>query len=220
MIPFYELVNGYDKPARIRIVDNFSGRVIQSDWWRYTSLNGTTTGSMSDSIGGGYELKSTTTGQTSEQITTFRVGGPSQVFSALGSTFICSMKSATTGNALSVMGSRCGFKRDATDQFNVGNFAGVLKNTGNVNYRAYTASNTGSGTNSTETSMYQDTDWHVWKGELNGTSYNLSGDGVQQTTSTTKLPVLNMMPFLYQYGYQPSAGSSTTSFNYYEAWNH
>ena len=219
MIPYYELINRYDKPARIRIVDTFSGKLIQSDWWRYTSLNGTTSGGMSDEIDGGYELKSTTTGQTSEQMLSFRVGGPSQVFNALGATFICSMKSATTGNALSVMGSRCGFKRDATTQFNVGNFAAVLKNTGNVNYHAYTASNSGSGTNSTDTNISQDTDWHIWKGELNGTSYDLSGDGVQVTTSTTKLPTLALQPFLYHYGYQPNAGSCTTSSNYYEAWN-
>ena len=216
MIPYYELINSYDKPARNRIVENFSGRILQSDWFRYTLLNGTGAGAMADEVDGGYTMNSTATGGVSESITTFN---DIRQFNHLGASFICSMKSVTVNNTLSVMGSRCGFKRTNSDGFNAGNFAAVLKNTGNVNYRAYTASSA-SGTNSTDTNIYQDTDWHIWKGELNGTSYILSGDGVQSTTSTTKLPTLALQPFIYHYGYQPNAGSCTSSFNYYEAWNH
>ena len=70
MTSLYELTDSWEKPARLRIVENFSGDVLDTNRWLYTLLNGTATGTISNSVDGGFNHTSTATGGTSESITT------------------------------------------------------------------------------------------------------------------------------------------------------
>jgi hypothetical protein len=200
-----------------RMVENFSGDALDTDRWDYTLLNGTATGSMGDSINGGFNHTSTATGGTSESITTF---GNVNQFNYLGAIFICVAKWSGDFPSTSMM-QRGGFKNTNNSQFNAGDHAGFAKPTAApYNFQAYTASNTGGvvGTDTGVSSTSADT-FNVFKGELKTTSFDLTINGGTATTNTTNLPTVAVQPYIYSWAYQPTAGSMTASFNYYEAYN-
>ena len=199
-----------------RFVDNFSGDTL-GERWDYTLLNGTATGSMGDSINGGFNHTSTATGGTSESITTFN---NKRQFNYLGAIFICIAGWSGTFASTRMM-QRGGFKYENGSGFNSGNLAGFAKPTASpYNFQAMTASSASglTATDTTVSSTSADT-FNVFKGELKSASFDLTINGGTATTNTTKLPTTKLQPYLYSWSYQPTAGSMTASFNYYEAYN-
>ena len=213
----YEQLNPLTTVAGQHLVEDFSGDTLDTFRWTYTLLNGIATGSMSDSVDGGFDHTSTETGATSESITTF---GNVNQFNHLGASFICVAKWSGDFPSTSMM-QRGGFKKENTDSFNAGDHAGFAKPTAApYRFQCYSASDTGGvvGTDTGISSTSADTP-HVFKGELKSASFDLSIDGIYGATNTTNLPTVALQQYLYSWAYQVSAGSMTANFIYYEAWN-
>ena len=219
MTSLYELTDSWEKPARLRIVENFSGDVLDTNRWLYTLLNGTATGTISNSVDGGFNHTSTATGGTSESITTLN---DIRQFNNLGSSFICVAKWAGTFGGNRIM-QRGGFKYENSDTFNNGQLAAFSKpTTGNFDIMCASTGQSPA-TAGVDTGVDgQGTDWNSFKGDLKPASFDLSINGVLRATmaDSAYLPTVQLQPFIYSWGYQPTAGSMTASFNYYEAWNH
>tara|TARA_R110002074_G_scaffold23932_1_gene71857 strand:+ start:900 stop:1565 length:666 start_codon:yes stop_codon:yes gene_type:complete len=198
-----------------RFVENFSGDSLNTDRWIYNLFNGTGAGVMLDEVDGGFKMSSTATGGTSESMIAF---DDIRQYSHTGSTWIAVVKSTNT-IALNHSSSLAGLKSLDDNQFNGGNLAGFKKETNNNNYISYHSTATGGQFGGATTGVGQDQNYHTWKGELSSSDYKLTEAGILRTSETTYLPVSKLQPFVYHYGYQPSAGSGNTHCNYFEAYN-
>ena len=57
MTSLYELTNSWDKPARIRFVDTFSGDALDTNRWVLNQIGGSIcTATIDDSINGGLKM--------------------------------------------------------------------------------------------------------------------------------------------------------------------
>ena len=212
MMTFDSVLSGV---TRQRFVETFSGDALDTDRWTYNLFNGTGAGAMSDEVDGGFKMSSTATGATSECMIAF---DDKRQYSHTGSTWIAVVKSTNT-IALNHSASLAGLKADDDNTFNGGNLVGFKKETNNNDFISYHSTNVGGQHGSATTGVGQDQNYHTWKGELSSSDYKLTEAGILRTSETTNLPVSKLQPFVYHYGYQPSAGSGNTHCAYMEAYN-
>ena len=197
----YELTNSWDKPARLRFVENFSGDALDTNIWATTAV-GSSTATMNDLIDGGVKLLTGTTANNSIELD---FGGIYQ-FNAKQSTCIF------TAKRLASAGSRydIGFQ-NGTD-------LAYIRNNANDDYYRLLSSD-GSTNGSADFSVAEDNDFHTGKIECKSSSIDGYLDGVLHGTITTGLPnTTGLEPWL-KCTHNASA-AATTNVTYYEAWNH
>jgi hypothetical protein len=197
--------------ANQRVVENFSGSVLDTDRWTNTGFGagaGNTTFTMSDEVDGG-ALMLVSSGIGGEGIANFN---NIRQFSNTGSVFICTTKS---NDVASGQNSRVGLKYGTDVTFNGGQLAGTENGYNVTSISSFCAD--ASGFNRTNTSLGRDSSWHTFKGQLTSSDYKLAVDGVMETTDTTNLPTVRLQPFLYKAFNSGYTSSSST--RYYEAYN-
>ena len=207
MTPLYELTDSWEKPARMRFVENFSGDALDINRWD-TTLAGGGTVAMSDTVNGGVILSTNTTAGTSKAQIDFADVKPFGRTSSMVWTAIHSH--SANGESYTGLTSGAGF----------GTGQGIWSyvNTGwkTSNFDLYTVgASTGTWTNGTISGL---TSNHTQKLELTGTAGNSYVDGVLNATSTTNLPSINMQP---EIGLSSAdTTNKTINVTYCEAWNH
>ena len=185
MIPFYELVNSYDFPARQRFVENFSGSILQSDWLRTTAVTGSPTFAMADSVDGGYQV----TGVANNNAAQLTFNGVNQFTNK--SVFIMVAKkdqsaAMINGGLRSTSGSTLHPPSSVAHVYN-GSYTNITLGTGDA-----------STTSTADSSTAHDQAWHNYKIELNGgASTTMALDGVIVITKSSNIPTSN-------YTYQPA----------------
>ena len=165
-----------------RVVENFSGSVLDTDRWAYRDLAGIGSSGMSDSVNGGFFVKTaTTTGTSQIDFNDIRQ------FSHTGSVFIGVLQKVTATNALLDSGLITGITHTDTNTASV-----------NIDTRqTYIRLNTGDASANTRT----DTDVAIHsnmtsvKIECKAGDIELSLDGVLKATKTTNRPTLKMQPY-------------------------
>ena len=167
-----------------RMVETFSGDALDTDRW-----TSPTTGTMSDSVDGGYEISS---GNIDfNDINQFAHNG------CVG---ICVMKRAGAGNSYwGLMDTSSALQR-----------AQAFEGTANTYTQLRTKD--GSTLEVTDTDVVVNTNWNNYKLELDGTDVKLNINGVLKATNSTNIPSVALQPVLGE-------ASAITQFRYLEVYN-
>ena len=207
MTSLYELTNSWEKPARQRIVENFSGNELNTNRWDTTLVNGGTV-AMSDTVNGGVILSTNTTAGTSSAYIDFADVKQFGMTSSIIWTAIHSHSTQESYSGLSA-GSTGGSADPQITSY-------VHTGWGSSNFDLYTyGGGAGTWTDGTIAGLPSN---HTQKLELTGTAGNSYVDGVLNVTSTTTLPDANMQPI---FGLNSSdTTNKTINITYCEAWNH
>ena len=160
MTSLYELTNSWDKPARLRIVENFSGDALDTNRWATTAV-GSSTATMNDLVDGGVKLLTGTSTNNSIEL------GFNNIFQFHTLQCACIF----TAKRLASAGSRydIGFK-NSTD------LAYIRNNTNDTYYRLL--SSDGSTNGAVDFSVAEDNDFHTGKIEFKLSSIDGYLDGV------------------------------------------
>ena len=210
----YDIYDGVTSVTNVfpqRVVENFSGSVLDTDRWTTTGFGagaGNTTFTIDNEVDGG-ALMLVSSGTSGEGMANFN---NIRQFSNTGSVFICVTKS---NDVASGQNSRVGLKHGTDVTFNGGQLAGTENGYNVTSISSFCAD--ASGFNRTNTSLGRDSLWHTFKGQLTSSDYKLAVDGVMETTDTTNLPTVRLQPFLYKAFNSGYTSSSST--RYYEAYN-
>ena len=202
----YELTNSWEKPARLRFVENFSGDALDTNIWATTAV-GSSTATMNDLIDGGVKLLTGTTANNSIELD---FGGIYQ-FNAKQSTCIFTAKRLASAGSRYDIGFQSGYPNS---QY----VAHIRNNTNDTYYRLITSA--GSTSNATDFSIAEDNDFHTGKIIMKESSALGYLDGVLEATNTSNLPQEagrgNSEPFL-KCTHNASAVAETRV-TYLEAW--
>ena len=204
----YEHLNLPHQVMGQRMVERFSGDALDTDRWNIAHSAGNDSNSpngMADSVDGGFQW--TTHDSNSSYYGNMNFNGKRQ-FNPISSAWIAVTRNHTTTNTAHYVG--------LTE-----NSYFMLSASGNVtNYQLSTRNDT-IGTGNTDTSVASDTNWHTWKGETDGTTVTLHGDGVLEASRTYPIPstATGTLEPNFQV-YTTSGGTAkTSSMRYFEAYN-
>ena len=191
-----------------RVVERFSGDALDTDRWNIAHSAGNDSNSpngMADSVDGGFQW--TTHDSNSSYYGNMNFNGKRQ-FNPISSAWIAVTRNHTT-----------------TD---TAHYAGLHENSyfmisasGNDTYFKLGTRNDTQGSGNTDTSISSDTNWHTWKGETDGTTVTLHGDGVLEASRTYPIPstATGTLEPNFQV-YTTSGGTAkTSSMRYFEAYN-
>jgi hypothetical protein len=190
------------------VVEWFSGKELDTDRWNIVHSAGNDSNSpnvMSDTVDGGFQW--TTHGSNSGYYGNMDFNGIKQ-YNPISSVWIAVTRNHTTTDTAHYVG--------LTE-----NSYFMLSASGNATYFKLGTRNDTIGTGSTDTSIASDTNWHTWKGETNGTTVTLHGDGVLEASRTYPIPSTatgTLQPNLQVYN-SNSGTSKTSSIRYFEAYN-
>ena len=154
--------------ANQRVVENFSGSVVDTDRWQNTGFGagaGNTTFTIDDQVDGG-ALMLVSSGTSGEGMANFN---NIRQFSNTGSVFICVTKS---NDVASGQNSRVGLKHGTDVTFNGGQLAGTENGYNVTSISSFCAD--ASGFNRTNTSLGRDSSWHTFKGTTNSIGLQIS----------------------------------------------
>tara|TARA_R110000744_G_scaffold141996_1_gene253502 strand:+ start:495 stop:1868 length:1374 start_codon:yes stop_codon:yes gene_type:complete len=194
----------YAGVANQRVVENFSGSVLDTDRWTFRNITGTGTGAMGDSVDGGYEIKPSTGGTDQSQID---FNGIRQ-YSPTG----CAMISVAKSIGVSPNHHVLGLINDYTLNISTAQTNSIIIDTSGASFRAL--SGDGSTWSSAGTVISKDNNWHNFKVEASSSNILYYADGLLRITKTTNRPTLPLQPrFVARYT------SSTLSIRYAEAYN-
>jgi len=182
------VLNGSDIAGQ-HMVEWFSGSSLNTDRWTITSIN--STGSMSDSVNGGYLL---TTGTNNNDIIELDFNQKRQ-YSNTASEVISVWKAGTSGNVfenaeIGLMGDN--YAISGIDR------AGWVLNNAIASASYFLESGNSSGVGYVWTSVPYDTNYHVFKSSLSASGMTGSIDGVAVGTTTTNLPSGKMQPHIHR----------------------
>ena len=191
-----------------RMVETFSGDALDTNRWQLTHSIGNDSNSpnvMADSVDGGFQW--TTHNSNSGYYGQLNFNGK-RSFNPISSAWIAVTRNHTT-----------------TD---TAHYAGLHENSyfmvganGNNTYFKLDTRNDTQGSGNTDTSISSDTNWHTWKGETDGTTVSLYGDGVLEAERTNPIPSTatgTLEPFFQVYNVS-SGTSKTSSIRYMECYN-
>ena len=174
-----------------RVVENFSGSVLDTDRWDQSNTNGTQV--MADSIDGGLLMSTTSSGSSISYIDF----ADKKQFSNTGSVMIAVMKHGSTTGGESYTGLQSG----TTQGNGQGAWSYVNDSWKGAVFNFYTVG--ASGDTWVQTGcVTSDTNWHTHKIELTSSAGSLQIDGNTTVTATTNLPAVSL---------QPSVGINNTS---------
>ena len=174
-----------------RVVENFSGSVLDTDRWDQSNTNGTQ--AMADSVDGGLLMSTTSSGSSISYIDF----ADKKQFSNTGSVMIAVMKHGSTTGGESYTGLQSG----TTQGNGQGAWSYVNDAWKGAVFNFYTVGASG-GTWVQTGCVTSDTNWHIHKIELTSSAGSLQIDGNTTVTSTTNLPAVSL---------QPSVGINNTS---------
>ena len=188
-----------------RVVENFSGSVLDTDRW-YSTFTGNGTATMSDEFDGGLKVTCASDVSASYMINF----NNTRTFSPTGSTCIFVGKRVSTTNTqmLGGLSSNTAFNADV---------AGVKDWTGNT-YKQFSTAKNGYWVNA-NTTVAIDTNWHVHKIELLSASAILSMDGIIEVTNTGDIPDSPLQPVFSSGETSGVASAKTCQIRYMEAYN-
>jgi len=199
----YEQLHPLTFVAKQRVVENFSGDTLNERWT--ITETGTGTQAMADSVDGGF-LVTTSTGASDKITLNFN---NKRQYAHDGSGFICVAKRFTSAMII-------GFNDTLTTWDNPSNESGV-NSKGSASFQTAITSDSTTQTE-TNTSIAPDTNFRSYKGELDGTDFELTIDGVLEVTKTTNLPIAKMQihsPFTFV----ESGVAGKVAVRYLEAYN-
>jgi len=188
-----------------RVVDNFSGSVLDTDRWNST-FTGNGTATMADEFDGGLKVTCASDVSASYMINF----NNTRTFSPTGSACIFVGKRVSTTNTqmLGGLSSNTAFNADV---------AGVKDWTGNT-YKQFSTAKNGYWVNA-NTTVAIDTNWHVHKIELLSASAILSMDGIIEVTNTGNIPDSPLQPVFSSGETSGVASAKTCQIRYMEAYN-
>ena len=191
--------------ANQRVVDNFSGSVLDTDRWNST-FTGNGTATMADEVEGGLKVTCASDVSASYMINF----NNTRTFSPTGSACIFVGKRVSTTNTqmLGGLSSNTAFNADV---------AGVKDWTGNT-YKQFSTAKNGYWVNA-NTTVAIDTNWHVHKIELLSASAILSMDGIIEVTNTGNIPDSPLQPVFSSGETSGVASAKTCQIRYMEAYN-
>jgi hypothetical protein len=192
----------YAGVANQRVVENFSGSVLDTDRWNVTTTgNGTAT--MEDD---GLKLTSDSgaTGGTMINFNNIRQ------YSQTGSVCINVCKRTSTSNAQMLSG--------FTDTTGLASDYVAIKDYTSNTYKQLSTANNGTATHA-NSSVAIDVSYHTHKIECLSSSVVLYIDGVSEVTNTTNLPNVKMQPFFYAGETAGVASAKSAHIRYMEAYN-
>ena len=191
---------------RTRFVEFFSGVELDSERWHYADINGSNSGAMSDSVNGGYTITTAGADSNSAMISFNDI----RQFTAGGNVSISVWKkdielSAGLGGLVSVDSAihpttQCAVTRNGSTSTKIALLTGD------------------SSTSATDSSLDDDTAFHVYKIECTSPNIQQTIDGVLEIVKTTNRPTTNLQPF---FGVQKrtEAGTAVYNLTYCEAYN-
>ena len=203
----YEMTTPLKEVRKQHFWEYFSGKYIDNQRWNLAHSAGNDSNSPNgmDSGDGGFQW--TTHDSNSSYYGNINFNGKRQ-FNPISSAWIAVTRNHTTTNTAHYVG--------LTE-----NSYFMLSASGNVtNYQLSTRNDT-QGTGNTDTSVASDTNWHTWKGETDGTTVTLHGDGVLEASRTYPIPstATGTLEPNFQV-YTTSGGTAkTSSMRYFEAYN-
>ena len=171
-----------------RVVENFSGSVLNSDRWNITTTgNGTAT--MTNESNGGLKITSDSNA-TGNAMISFNVKCQ---YNPLGSVCIFTAKRTAGTTASQILGGFSSNNATNEDVLAMKDYSGTIKK------QLATADN-GQWT-TTDTTVDVDTEWHNFKlSTVGGTNATLSVDGLTEVTHTVsgiKVPNVKLQPFFF-----------------------
>ena len=195
----------YAGVAKQRVVDNFSGSVLDTDRW-HSTFTGNGTATMADDFDGGLNVTCASDVSASYMINF----NNTRTFSPTGSACIFVGKRVSTTNTqmLGGLSSNTAFNADV---------AGVKDWTGNT-YKQFSTAKNGYWVNA-NTTVAIDTNWHVHKIELLSASAILSMDGIIEVTNTGNIPDSPLQPVFSSGETSGVASAKTCQIRYMEAYN-
>jgi len=190
--------------ANQRVVENFSGSVLDTDRWTFRNISGTGTGAMGGSVDGGYEIKPSTGGTHQSQIDFNNI----RQYSPTG----CAMISVAKSIGVSPNHHVLGLINDYAKNISTAQQNSIIIDTSGGVFRAM--SGDGTTWSSAGTVIPIDTNFHTFKVEANPTNILYYADGVLKVTKTDRLPTLPLQPrFVARYT------GSVLSIRYAEVYN-
>ena len=204
----YEHLSPLSVVMKQRFVEWFTPNTTYSGRWNLAHSAGNDSNSpngISDTVDGGFSW--TTHDSNSSYYGILNFNGKRQ-FNPISSAWIAVTRNHTT-----------------TD---TAHYAGLHENSyfmvganGNNTYFKLDTRNDTQGSGNTDTSISSDTNWHTWKGETDGTTVSLYGDGVLEAERTNPIPSTatgTLEPFFQVYNVS-SGTSKTSSIRYMECYN-
>ena len=187
MTPLYELTDSWEKPARLRFVENFSGDTLNTtSKWGYVQVTGSPTSAMADSINGGYQI----TGVANNNAAQITLNGINQFTNS--SVFIAVAKKDQS--AAAIMG---GLRTTSGSTINPPSASAQFHNNSGYTNIAMTTGDA-SAVSAAESSTAHDQAWHHYRIEMNGgLPTTMALDGVLAITKSTNIPTS-------AYSYQPA----------------
>lgn len=198
----YEQLFPFSTVMRQRVVENFSGALLNERWT--VGILNTPIVQMSDSIDGGFEIITDSAADSGA----IGFGDISRQYDPNGCVFL-SVTNYNSGTGASMVGLAREFETPEAVTNNMIHW----QQSGTTTFFVVAD---GTVRNLTNIGRVPDSNFHLMKGELDGIDAKGSIDGVLETTQTSNIPLLSMQPFIFS-----KFGTATTTFNnsYFEAFN-
>jgi len=201
----YQHLGDEQSVAKTHMVEWFSGGALNSQWTT-TDLAGTNTFQMSDTVDGGFEIITDTNDNDRGQIEYNDI----RHYNHLGSAFIAVSSSVSSTFANRDIGLIGTPNPDTPLHY----YQASLDTDAGTVFRMISKDTSFSATVSDVTI---DTNFHVFKGDTDGTTMNLFIDGLLKVTKTTNPPAAKMQPQMFCR--TRSAAARTYRIRYFEAYN-
>ena len=201
----YQMFDPLTTVRKQRFWDWFSGDGLKA-WWTITA-NGTDASAMADTVDGGFEVISGSSGGNSSTLNFNNIRQYSHNSSVLITVF---------GRGSASGGSIAGLNDSLDTWDNASNEAGFFNNSGSTNWSTLTSNGVAQSGTDTGSPIAVDTNFHACKISLEASNVIYSMDGVQEVDKTTNLPTTKMQPNLKSF---LVSGASTLKVRYLEAYN-
>jgi len=203
----YDQLNASGTVAKQRVVETFSGSILDTDRWN-TTFNGNGTTAMADEVDGGLKLTSSDNASGAYMINF----NDKRQYSNSGCECIFVGKRTTTTNA-QMLG---GFSSSTAL---TGDVIAVKDFTGNT-YKQLVYAKNGSWGTAINTTVAIDVNFHNHKITLSSSSGTLSIDGLTAVTnSSDNLPDSALQPFFYSGETSGASASIISQIRYMECYN-
>ena len=211
----YEITNNLSTVAGQHMVEYFSGSSLDSKRWHLRIVNGGIEGAMSDEVDGGYKVSFTTHTVSWGGLVFYEAPDYARSFDLQNFTCIVTAKrtlGSETGGYWAGMSNVITTTQNHTVAFSSSDYSGQ------TNFFLYRK---GDVTNSIESDITIDDNWHTGKIQSTPNGTNLSIDGVLKVTGASGMGDHDCSPSLTGIDADSATHGQDTSFSlrYFEAWN-
>ena len=211
----YEITNNLSTVAGQHMIDYFTGNSLDDDRWHLRTVNGGIGGAMSDEIDGGYKVSFTTHTTSWGGLVFYNSPNYARSFNLQNFTCIVTAKrglGSETGGFWLGMSNVINTTQNHTVAFSSSDYSGQTK---------FFLYRKGDVTNSIESDITIDDNWHTAKIQSTPNGTNLSIDGVLKVTGASGMGDYDCSPSLTGIDADSATHGQDTSFSlrYFEAWN-